>query len=89
MKISSRERTRAYRDRQARGAVTIRGEIGHSLAAALITCGYLTDAESFDPRKRADALACFALDRWKGRRCNSVTRERAQLCDNVTWNSTR
>src|SRR4051812_18688509 len=85
----SRERTRAYRDRQARGAVTIVGEMGHSLAAALISSGYLTDLDSFDPRKRADALARFALDSWKGRRCHNVTRERARPCDSVTWNSTR
>lgn len=51
---------RAY-ERQRAGSLLAIVELPYSLTASLIACGLLSDEDSFDARKRGEALLTFAL----------------------------
>lgn len=55
------QRMHRYRARLAKASMFACFDIPYSLAASLIDSGYLTEADSFDPRKRGEALVRFTI----------------------------
>ena len=56
------ERSRKCRERQALDMTVIHGAIPNKLVIVLVERGYLTDGDSMDAEKRAEALVRFASE---------------------------
>ncbi len=65
MDRTSVERVRRWRNRQASNSIFIMGDMPYSLAAALLDMGAISDEDSENPRKYADALFQWALRKMK------------------------
>jgi hypothetical protein len=59
--LVSRQRQQRYRDRLSKASMFACFDIPYSLAASLIESGFLTEADSFDPRKRGEALIRYVV----------------------------
>jgi len=60
--LTAAERQKEYRVRQACGIRVTPVELPDVITSTLIDRGYLTDAESLDPKRRAAALLKFVRD---------------------------